>query len=127
MASKNYRYLFTESAEADIDLTFSYITDTLSNPDAASDLANELEEQLERICKRPETGKIVENDFLRRNDVWRFLVKNYIASLASAYTCQWTRLLFVIQFPLSRHVTSVRAHLWHTNQTKRNRTNTCSL
>ena len=78
MASKNYEYIFTESAEADIDLTFSYISDTLNNPDAASDLADELEAQLEKICKRPETGKIVENEFLKRNDVWRFLVKNYI-------------------------------------------------
>ena len=51
----------------------------MNNPEAASDLADELEEQLEKICKRPETGKIVENEFLKRNDVWRFLVKNYIA------------------------------------------------
>ncbi len=42
MASKNYEYIFTESAEADIDLTFSYISDTLNNPDAESDLADEL-------------------------------------------------------------------------------------
>jgi len=38
-----------------------------------------LEIQIEKICKRPETGKLLENEFLRRNDVWRFLVKNYIA------------------------------------------------
>ena len=65
MASKNYEYIFTESAKDDIDLTFSYIADTLNNPDAASDLADELEEQLEKICKRPETGRIVENEFLK--------------------------------------------------------------
>ncbi|WP_024864468.1 hypothetical protein [Butyrivibrio sp. FCS014] len=41
MASQNYEYIFTESAEADIDLTFSYISDTLNNPEAASDLADE--------------------------------------------------------------------------------------
>ena len=35
--------------------------------------------RLIKLCKRPETGKLVENEFLRRNDVWRFLVKNYIA------------------------------------------------
>ncbi len=79
MASKNYEYFFTESAETDIDLALSYLSDTLNNPDAASDLVDELEEQLDIICKRPETGKIVENEFLKRNDVWRFLVKNYIA------------------------------------------------
>ena len=62
-----------------ISISHSHISDTLNNPEAASDLADELEEQLEKICKRPETGKIVENEFLKRNDVWRFLVKNYIA------------------------------------------------
>ena len=53
MASKNYEYIFTESAEADIDLTFSYISDTLNNPDAASDLADELETQLEKNLQTP--------------------------------------------------------------------------
>lgn len=79
MASKGYDYVLTETAECDIDEAFTYISDVLSNPDAASDLADELEAQLEKICKRPTTGKQVENEFLRRNDVWRFLVKNYIA------------------------------------------------
>jgi plasmid stabilization system protein ParE len=79
MASRGYDYVLTESAEYDIDFTFEYISETLGNPDAASDLADELEEQIEKICKRPLTGKLVENDFLKRPDVRRFLVKSYIA------------------------------------------------
>ena len=79
MAYKEYDFELTETAESDIDATYEYIAETLGNPDAASDLADELEIQIDKICKRPETGKLVENEFLRRNDVWRFLVKNYIA------------------------------------------------
>ncbi|MBR4670108.1 MAG: type II toxin-antitoxin system RelE/ParE family toxin [Butyrivibrio sp.] len=79
MASKGYNYVLTRSAESDIDEAFSYISNILANSDAASDLADELEVQLAKICKRPKTGKKVENEFLRRNDVRRFLVKNYIA------------------------------------------------
>lgn len=79
MAFKEYDFELTETAESDIDATYEYIAETLGNPDAASDLADELGIQIEKICKRPETGKLVENEFLRRNDVWHFLVKNYIA------------------------------------------------
>ena len=79
MAFKEYDFELTETAESDINATYEYIAETLGNPDAASDLADELEIQIDKICKRPKTGRLVENEFLRRNDVRRFLVKNYIA------------------------------------------------
>ena len=79
MAFKKYDFELTETAESDIDATYEYIAETLVNPDAASELADELEIQIDKICKKPETGKLVENDFFRRNAIWRFLVKNYIA------------------------------------------------
>ena len=79
MAFKENDFELTETAESDIDVAYEYIAEILGNPDAASDLADELEIQIDKICKRPETGRLVENEFLRRNDVWRFLVKNYIA------------------------------------------------
>ena len=79
MAFKEYDFKLTKTAASDIDATYEYIAETLGNPDAASDLADELEIQIDKICKRPETGMLVENEFLRRKDVWRFLVKNYIA------------------------------------------------
>ena len=79
MASKGYDFVLTETAETDIDDAFMYISETLGNPDAASDLADGLEKQIDKICKQPLTGKLVENDYLRRQDVRRFLVDNYIA------------------------------------------------
>ena len=78
MASKKYGYVLTEIAEADIDETFEYIATDLSNPDAASNFADELEKKIDEICKTPKTGRLVENEYLKRNDVRRFLIDNYI-------------------------------------------------
>lgn len=78
MAFKKYNYVLTETAENDIDEVFSYISEDLSNTIAATDLADELEEKLSEICKNPLSGRIVENDFLKRDDIRRFLVRNYI-------------------------------------------------
>ena len=79
MASEKYNYVLTESAEADVDEAFDYIADELVNPDAASAFADELEEKLEEICKTPKAGRPVHNPYLKRDDVRRVLVKNYIA------------------------------------------------
>ena len=79
MAFKTYNYDFTEIAESDIDEAISYIQEELSNPEAAESFVDELEKELEDICKNPKNGRIVENEFLKRDDVRRFLVKNYIA------------------------------------------------
>ena len=79
MASDRYNYVLTESAEADIDEAFDYIANELANPDAASAFADELEEKLEEICKTPKAGRPVHNLYLKRDDVRRVLVKNYIA------------------------------------------------
>ena len=78
MASRKYGYVLTEIAEADIDETFEYIAEELSNPDAPSGFADELEKKIDEICKTPNSGRLVENEHLKRNDVRRFLVDNYI-------------------------------------------------
>ena len=79
MASDRYTYVLTESAEADVDEAFNYIANELVNPDAASAFADELEEKLEEVCKTPKAGRPVHNPYLKRDDIRRILVKNYIA------------------------------------------------
>ncbi|MBR5336503.1 MAG: type II toxin-antitoxin system RelE/ParE family toxin [Lachnospiraceae bacterium] len=79
MAFEKYGYDLTEIAETDIDAIFEYIVSELSNEKAASDFADEFEEKIEKICKAPKTGRIVENEYLKRDDVRRFLVGNYVA------------------------------------------------
>ena len=79
MAFERYSYLFTETAEADVEKALDYITNELSNPEAASSFADELDEKLEEICGTPKAGRPVQNPYLKRDDVRRVLVKNYIA------------------------------------------------
>ena len=79
MASKKYDYVLTELAESDIDDVFEYIELDLANPDAASDFADELEEKLNELRKTSKSGRLVENEFLKRDDVRRILVGNFIA------------------------------------------------
>ena len=79
MAFDRYNYVLTESAEADIDEAFDYIANELVNPDASSAFADELEEKLEEICKTPKAGRPAHNPYLKRDDIRRVLVKNYIA------------------------------------------------
>ena len=79
MASKKYSYVLTEIAEADIDEAFEYIAIDLSNQDAAANFADELENKLEELCKAPKTGRLIKNEYLKRDDVRRILVGNFIA------------------------------------------------
>ena len=79
MASENYGYVLTEIAESDIDETIEYISGDLSNPDAASSFLDDLEQKIKEICANPKTGRLVNNEYLKRNDVRRFLVGNYIS------------------------------------------------
>ena len=79
MASNRYDYVLTESAEADVDEALDYIANELMNPNAASNFADELEEKLEEICKAPKTGRPINNPYLKRDDIRRVLVKNYVA------------------------------------------------
>ena len=39
----------------------------------------QLMQKIDAVCKTPKIGRPVENEYLRRNDVRRFLVGNYIA------------------------------------------------
>jgi len=78
MESNVYDYVLTANAEDDIDDTFGYIAEELSNLDAAGAFADALEDKINEICKTPKLGRIVENDFLRRDDVRMVHVKNYL-------------------------------------------------
>ena len=79
MASEQYSYVLTETAEADIEAAFDYIASELSNPEAASSFADELVEKLEELCRTPKSSRPVQNPYLKRDGIRRVLVKNYIA------------------------------------------------
>lgn len=79
MESEKFSYIFTKTAEEDIGGIVDYMATELANPDAAGRFLDELEIKLDDICQSPNIGRVVENEYLKRDDVRRFLVGNYIA------------------------------------------------
>ena len=77
MASK-YRYQLTQNAVNDLDDIVNYIVHSLGNPQAASDFMDSLQKVIEKTCSFPESGPMVENEFLTNIGVRKKLVDNYI-------------------------------------------------
>ena len=77
MASK-FGYLLTKRAESDLDGIVSYIAVELTNPQAASDFVDRLQDNIEEARNFPESGSLVHNEFLQVENVRKKLVGNYI-------------------------------------------------
>lgn len=77
MASE-YSYILTDIAEADINRIISCPANTLHNPSAASSLADGIEEELLLICSSPYIGTPVINHYVKRSDVRKAFVMNYV-------------------------------------------------
>lgn len=73
-----YQYCLSQKAENDLDDIVSYITLELSNPTAASNFVNKLENVIEELRSFPESGTHVSNEFLTNTEVRKKLVGNYI-------------------------------------------------
>jgi len=72
-----YSFKFTENAEEDLNDILKYISEDLSNPSAASGLAHRIFECIDNVRVFPESGLIVENDFLADKTIRKVLVENY--------------------------------------------------
>ncbi len=72
-----YSFKFTEKAEEDLDDILKYISEELSNPSAASGLAQKIFECIDNVRAFPESGLLVENEFLSDKTLRRVLVENY--------------------------------------------------
>lgn len=76
MASNSYR--FTGRAEADLDEILGYISTTLGNPGAAKSFFNDLFSKIELISDFPESCEVIHNEYVKRADVRKALVGNYV-------------------------------------------------
>ncbi|MDR1069279.1 MAG: type II toxin-antitoxin system RelE/ParE family toxin [Gracilibacteraceae bacterium] len=73
-----YTVRLAQSAERDIDEILAYIAETLQNPKAAADLADELDARFETLESQPLMFELSVNVRLRRRGYRRFPVKNYV-------------------------------------------------
>ena len=77
MASKFGCWLI-KRAESDLDGIVSYIAIDLANPQAASDFVDKLQDNIEEARVFPESGSLVDNEFLQLKNVRKKLIGNYI-------------------------------------------------
>lgn len=77
MASK-FEYCLTKRAESDLEGIVSYIIVELTNQQAATDFLDKLQDNIEEARNFPESGSLVQNEFLQVENVRRKLVGNYI-------------------------------------------------
>lgn len=77
MASK-FSFKLTKTARNDLDDIVSYISLTLSNPQASSHFLDQFENVVNEPCYFPESGPLVDNEFLIGSNIRKKPVGNYI-------------------------------------------------
>ena len=65
------------SAKKDLEDIFSYISIELSNYKAALDLIEKFEKALNNICYFPELCPLIDNEFVKDNNIRKLVVNNY--------------------------------------------------
>ena len=73
-----YNYFFTEKAENDLDGIIKHISVNLANKSAAQNFFVKVFENVETICAYPETGLLINNEYVADKGVRRVLIDNYV-------------------------------------------------
>ena len=73
-----YSYKFTEKAEKDLNDVLRYISEDLSNPQAATEFGKKVFERIDNIRSFPLSGTLVENYFLSNKNIRRIVIDNYL-------------------------------------------------
>lgn len=71
-------YYFTRDAKNDLDEILNYIAIVLCNPNAANSFLKEIQNAITNILIFPKSHSIIENEFLKHNDIRKINVKKYI-------------------------------------------------
>ena len=73
-----FTYRLTEKAQNDLDEIIRYIVIELCNLSAASDFMNQLSKCIEETRLFPESGTLVDNEFISFTNIRKKFVGNYI-------------------------------------------------
>ena len=74
----DYSFSFTDIAASDLDAALEYISCELSKPTAAQSFLKKLENAISTIRSFPFSGSPVENPFVRRREIRKIMVGNYV-------------------------------------------------
>ena len=78
MEYNNFSYYLTDCSQNDLTNIVEYIDRELCNRDAAISFIQHFEKEMENLCKFPNIGSRLNNIYLKRNDICKVTVKNYI-------------------------------------------------
>lgn len=98
MASE-FGYRLTEKAKADLDQILSYIAVELSNPTAVACFAGSLQAAITEARSFPESGPLVDNEFLSNDAVRKKIFGNYLMYYLPDFA---TRTIFVLRIVYGR-------------------------
>ena len=73
-----FSFSFTAAAENDLDETLTYISKELSAPISANTFLKKLEDRIDLLRKFPFSCSVVGNPFVKRNDIRKTPVGNFI-------------------------------------------------
>lgn len=73
-----FKYRFTEKAGIELENILEYISKELCNPSAATAFAKKVFENIDTLCAFPDSGELVENEFVADKSVRRLVVDNYL-------------------------------------------------
>lgn len=73
-----YSYRFTEKAMQDLDEILHYISVDLDNPMAAKSLGKKIFERIDSARCFPESGALVDNEYLADKTVRKMIADNYV-------------------------------------------------
>lgn len=74
----NYRIVFTETAELELDAIYDYISKTLLSEDSANKLMTKIEESTLRLEIFPESCSIADGYIINNVQYRKLIVDNYI-------------------------------------------------
>ena len=77
MASNSFQ--FTETAKRDLDEILRYIRVDLANQGSARAFFKAFFSRIDDVCAFPESCETVDNELLKRKDVRKMIVGNYLA------------------------------------------------
>jgi len=78
MEYNNFSYYLTNRVQNDLNNIVKYIDRELCNRDAAISFIQYFEKEMDNLCKFPNIGSRLNNRYLKRNDICKVTVKNYI-------------------------------------------------
>ena len=73
-----YSYFFTDKACCDLENVLYYLTNKLSNKEAAIRFYSALNKQIELICDFPEASTVVGNKFIDFYEIRKSIIKKYV-------------------------------------------------